>query len=142
MVTTAPTQAGPARGFGLLGVGAELGASALARRRLGVIGDVYRTGRAGAMDRLATWLSGVGVVVTWSCGRRRLGGVVGGAMLVGGSLAKRFAVMQAGVQSANDPASTIGPQRRRLERDDGGDVAGLAPGSPSARLPISGRSSQ
>jgi hypothetical protein len=37
-------------------------------------------------------------------------------MLVGGSLAKRFAVFEAGVQSANDPVYTTGPQRRRLER--------------------------
>jgi hypothetical protein len=128
LVTTPPAQAGPARIFALLGGVTELGASELVRRRLGEVGDVYRQGRAGAFDRLATWLTGLGAAATWLAGRRRLGAALGGAALIAGSLAKRFAVLHAGVQSANDAASTIGPQRRRLERADASRVT-----SPASR---------
>jgi hypothetical protein len=123
VMTTPPGQAGPARTFAVVGSAIEVGASVLARRRLGEVGDVYRLGRAGTLDRLATGLTSVGAAVTAIWGRRRPGAVLGGAALVGGSLARRFAVLHAGVQSADDPAYTIGPQRRRLEAG-GAAVAG------------------
>jgi formate-dependent nitrite reductase membrane component NrfD len=116
MMTTPPPHAGPARTFAVLGSAIEVGASQLADRRMGEVGQVYRIGRAGTLDRLATALTSVGAAVTCLWGRRRRGAVLGGAALVGGSLARRFAVLHAGVQSANDPAYTIGPQRRRLEQ--------------------------
>jgi formate-dependent nitrite reductase membrane component NrfD len=115
MVTTVPAQAGPARAFAILGAASELGASRLARRRLGEVGEVYSEGRAGALERLAARLTAGGAAVSALWGRRRISAVLGGLMLVAGSLAKRLAVLEAGVQSANDPAYTAGPQRRRLE---------------------------
>ncbi|TMM16667.1 MAG: polysulfide reductase [Actinobacteria bacterium] len=127
LVTTTPMHVRPARAFALLGAATELGASQLARRRLGEVGEVYRQGRAGALDRLATLLTGVGGVVTWLWGRRRIGAAVGGASLVAGSLAKRFAVLEAGIQSANDPKYTIGPQRRTVEPGRTGAVADAPP---------------
>jgi hypothetical protein len=117
MVTAPPTHAGPARVFALLGSATELGASGLARRRLGEVGRVYGEGRAGLLDRLATGLTVAGAAVTAVGGRRRLTAALGGGLLLGGSLAKRFAVLAAGIQSAQEPASTIGPQRRRLEQN-------------------------
>jgi hypothetical protein len=127
MVTTPPTHSGPARVFALLGSATELGASRLARRRLGEVGAAYREGRAGALDRLAFGLTCAGAAVTGLGGRRRLTGALAGALLVGGSLAERFAVAAAGVQSAQEPASTIGPQRRRLEQNGASVGAGPAP---------------
>lgn len=127
MVTTPPMHAGPARVFALLGAATELGASRLARRRLGEVGDVYSEGRAGALDRLAAGLTVGGAAVTALGGRRRLTAALGGAMLVGGSLAKRFSVLAAGIQSAREPASTIGPQRRRLERNGSRALTDPAP---------------
>jgi hypothetical protein len=44
-----------------------------------------------------------------------------GALLVlGGALATRFAVAEAGKSSALDPAATVGPQQARLARRQGG----------------------
>ncbi len=117
MVTTPPTHAGPARAFALLGAATELGAFRLSRRRLGEVGSVYGEGRAGALTLLAVALTGAGAAVGGLDGRRRLAAALAGAMLVGGSVASRFAVLDAGIQSAREPASTIGPQRRRLEQD-------------------------
>jgi hypothetical protein len=127
MVTTPPAHAGPARVFALLGAATELGAFRLARRRLGEVGEVYGEGRAGALTRLAVGLTGAGAAVSGFGGRRRLAAALGGAMLIGGSLASRFAVLDAGVQSANDPVYTTGPQRRRLEQNGARAGAGPAP---------------
>jgi hypothetical protein len=128
MVTTPPAHAGPARVFALLGAATELGAFRLARRRLGEVGEVYGEGRAGVLTRLAVGLTGAGAAVSGLGGRRRLAAALGGAMLIGGSLASRFAVLDAGVQSAQQPASTIGPQRRGLEQKGARAVA-----DPTAR---------
>jgi hypothetical protein len=117
MVTTPPADAGPARVFALLGAATELGGSRLARRRLGEVGAPYGEGRAGVLDPLATGLTAGGAAVSALAGRRRPTAALGGALLVAGSLAKRFAVLAAGIQSARAPASTIGPQRRRLEQN-------------------------
>jgi formate-dependent nitrite reductase membrane component NrfD len=128
MVTTPPTDARPARVFALLGAAMELRAARLARRRLGVVGAVYGEGRVGALDRLAVGLTCAGAAVTGLGGRRRPTAALAGALLVGGSLAKRFSVLEAGASSAREPASTIGPQRRRLEQDGARAVA-----DPTAR---------
>ena len=133
--------AGPARVFALLGSASELGASHLARRRLGEVGDVYGEGRAGVLDRLATGLTAAGAAVTALGGRRRLIAGVGGGLLLAGSLAKRLAVLAAGIQSAHEPASTIGPQRRRLERNGARALTGPAPSYQPVR-PGSGVSQQ
>jgi hypothetical protein len=45
---------------------------------------------------------------------------VGAALMLGGALATRFAVAEAGKSSALDPAATIEPQRARLARRQGG----------------------
>ena len=47
--------------------------------------------------------------------RRRSAAVLGGAALLGGALAERFAVFRAGFASAKDPKFTVGPQRERVE---------------------------
>jgi hypothetical protein len=40
---------------------------------------------------------------------------LGGALVVAGSAMERFAVVEAGRQSAEDPKFTVGPQRARLQ---------------------------
>jgi hypothetical protein len=48
-------------------------------------------------------------------GRRRVGAVVAGTLLAAAGALQRFSVMEAGRQSAEDPAYTVGPQRERLD---------------------------
>jgi protein NrfD len=42
--------------------------------------------------------------------------VLGGALVCAGEICLRYAVMQAGKQSARDPVYTVGPQRERADR--------------------------
>jgi hypothetical protein len=50
------------------------------------------------------------------CGPEPLGSLVGGGLLLAGSVIERFAVYKAGVQSASDPKYTVVPQRERAAR--------------------------
>jgi formate-dependent nitrite reductase membrane component NrfD len=112
-----PDDAGPAR---RLAVGAVLAESALMHAmelRLGEVGEVYHHGAAGKLSWAAKGLAGAGGLLLAKRGRRsRAAAVVGGALLCAGEVCLRYAVMQAGRQSARDPKYTVGPQRRRVER--------------------------
>jgi hypothetical protein len=44
--------------------------------------------------------------------------VAGALLVLAGAAAERFAVFHAGIESAVDPAFTVGPQRRRLTYQD------------------------
>jgi hypothetical protein len=62
-------------------------------------------------------LAGAGLMAV--AGRRRAGAVIAGSLLMGGSLAQRFAVVHAGMISAEDPKYTTLPQRERAEAHGG-----------------------
>ncbi len=110
-----PAHAGPARRLAAIGATGEIAAAEAMRRRLGDIGTVYREGAAGTLSRLSMCLSIAGAGLLCAAGRRsRAARLVGGAAVLAGSAAQRFAVFRAGIQSARDPAHTVGPQRRRL----------------------------
>ncbi len=83
-------------------------------RRLGFVGEPYREGEAGRFSRLAKALTASGAVVTALAGRRRAGAIAGGALLLGGGLAERWAVYKAGFQSVRDPRYVVRSQRARL----------------------------
>jgi hypothetical protein len=44
----------------------------------------------------------------------------GGALLLAGSVCKRWSVFKAGFQSAEEPLQTVVPQRRRVAEEGGG----------------------
>ena len=101
------------------GVVAELASAAAMERSLGELGTVYRTGTAGQFQRAATGCSAVGgLAVLAGGGRRRPLAAVGSVLILAGSVCQRWAVYKAGFASAADPASVVGPQRRR--RDSAG----------------------
>jgi hypothetical protein len=128
---------------------AELLAAETMERRLGDLGAPYRSGRAGAFARAAktSLVAGAGALA-WG-GRRdssrggfgarlrpagsrdRRAALAGAGLLAAGSLLERWAVFRAGVQSAADPAATVGPQRERLGRSA---QAGAEPAPASVRL--------
>ena len=70
------------------------------------VGAPLHEGRAGTMWRGAKWL-GIASLAATVLSRPRLAGVLGTAAAVLG----RFAIAEAGVQSAADPRATFGPQR-------------------------------
>ena len=103
--------AGPARrlvGFGVLLEGV---AGVLLERRLGVVGQPYREGGAGRLRGAALALTMAGAAGVMVSRRRRGAGVLGGVLVLAGSAAARWAVVQAGFQSAADPAATVISQR-------------------------------
>jgi hypothetical protein len=113
-----PDDAGPAR---RLAVGAAVAEGALMHAmelRLGEVGEVYHQGSAGKLSWAAKGLAGAGALLLAKRGRRsRLAAVAGGTLLCAGEACLRFSVFRAGFQSARDPKYTVGPQRRRVERD-------------------------
>jgi hypothetical protein len=116
-LTTPAGAAAPARRAAFLGAATELAVDEVMRRRLGPIGDVYERERAGRFHRAARAATVTGAaLVSLGGGRRRALAVAGSALLLAGSILTRWAVYEAGFQSARDPAATLGPQRARVVR--------------------------
>jgi hypothetical protein len=116
---TPPAQAGPARRAAVAGAMAEIAVDTVMRRRLGPVGDVYEEGRAGRFHRAAKAATVAGAALVATGGpRRRLVTLAGSALLLAGSVCTRWAVYEAGFQSARDPVATLGPQRARLTRGE------------------------
>lgn len=96
--------------FGLVGKVAELATGLAYERSLAKKGDVVvrhlRSGRAGALFRAsqALTLASIGASLAKL---RRVSGLLG----LGGALALRFAIMNAGRSSTRDPRATFEPQR-------------------------------
>ena len=104
-----------ARRLAVGGAALELLAAEVLERRLGDLGDVYHRGRAKWLKRLTLVGTGAGAALLATTRRRRPAQVAGAMLLMAGAAAQRFAVFEAGVESAVDPAFTVGPQRRRLK---------------------------
>jgi hypothetical protein len=115
-------ETGPARGLALSGAGAELSAIRLMRRRLGVVAEPYRTGRAGRLLRAAEVLAVAGGAGALLGRRSKTISALSGVALLAASAAGRFGVFYAGLASAADPKYTVQPQRARLDGspDDSG----------------------
>ncbi len=122
VLVLAPTSAGPALRLALAGVAGELVGSRLATATLDpVVAEAYETGRAARLSKVASALSaGGGAVVVAGRGRRAVRRV-GAAMVLAGALVERYAIVEAGRQSARDPRATVMPQRERVQQ------AGVSP---------------
>ncbi|MGW7691064.1 NrfD/PsrC family molybdoenzyme membrane anchor subunit [Streptomyces asiaticus] len=106
----------PARGVALLGTAVETAAVKAMERRLGVVAETYREGRAGRLMRAAEVLSVAGALGGALLGRRgRPAAALSGAALLAASACTRFGVFHAGMRSAEDPKYTVLPQRERLD---------------------------
>jgi hypothetical protein len=85
------------------------------RARLGIVGEVYGTGAAGALDGIASGCTTAGAVLLCARGRRsRPAAVLGSALVLAGELAMRWSVFRAGFESARDPKYVVVPQRERV----------------------------
>ena len=106
--------AAPARRLGVAAALAEEGATLLMHRRLGPLAESYERGEAGRYGRIARGLTLAGAATLALAGRRRAGGIAGGALLLAGSVAKRWSVFKAGSASAEDAEQTVSLQRSRM----------------------------
>jgi Polysulphide reductase, NrfD len=103
---------GPARRLAVLGAAAELVATGIMERRLGVLGEPYRQDRAGRYARVAKPATAAGLAVT-ALGRGRLRRA-GAVLILGGAVLQRFAIFEAGKASARDPRYTLALQRQHV----------------------------
>jgi formate-dependent nitrite reductase membrane component NrfD len=133
-ILTPVADAAPARRLALMGAAAELVATNVMEQRLGSLGEPYHEGPSGTLARTAKVLTAVGGLAIGAWGhRRRSAAVLGGAALLSGALAERFAVFRAGSASAKDPKYTVGPQRERVQAGRGhgaSERAAATAGSP------------
>lgn len=129
LMTTAVEQCAAVRRLAVGAAVVDLLAYHRMTQHLGLVGEPLRQGRAGALTRTSSALTMTGMLLTLVAGRHRVGAVLAGAALIGGSLCTRFGVFEAGMASAKDPKYTVVPQRERLRRQAhgrGGEV-GSAP---------------
>ncbi|HEY1236700.1 MAG TPA: NrfD/PsrC family molybdoenzyme membrane anchor subunit [Solirubrobacterales bacterium] len=115
-IATPTRYAGPARRLALAGAAGEVINSELMKRRLGTLASVYEGGEVGRYEQIARACTVAGAALIAGAGKRRVGAIAGGALLLAGALAKRWAVFKAGIASAEDPHQTVGPQRERVEQ--------------------------
>ena len=107
----------PARQLAVLGAGVELVAKRQLVRRLAAspaqsLAEPYETGTAGAVLRLAEFLT-AGALAGALLGRRSPAiSALSGASLLAASAMTRFGIFEAGMASARDPKYTIVPQRQ------------------------------
>ncbi|OBG24310.1 NrfD/PsrC family molybdoenzyme membrane anchor subunit [Mycobacterium sp. 852002-51057_SCH5723018] len=125
MVTTPVAEAGPARKLAVLGVLGDLVATKLMERRMDPVAtEPLHHGNPGRMLRLSERLVMAGGLGTLIGGRNRGVAVVSGLALATASALTRFAVFEAGLESARHPRYTIEPQKRRLAARRAAGVTG------------------
>ncbi|HEX2175995.1 MAG TPA: polysulfide reductase, partial [Nocardioidaceae bacterium] len=124
MMAVPVAEAAPARRLAVLGATADVAATELIERRLGMLGEPYQEGRPGRLMKAARAFTVAGAAGTLVGRRSRAVSVASGAALTVGSLLIRFGVFQAGMASAKDPKYTVAPQRERLDRGETATVPG------------------
>jgi formate-dependent nitrite reductase membrane component NrfD len=110
-------EAGPARRLAVAGAAMEGVSMEIAKRRLGMLAEPYRTGTAGRLEKgTMACAGGGGLVLALAELRRSRGlGIAGSVLTLVGALLGRWMVYKAGFQSAADPKYTVEPQRARLD---------------------------
>ena len=108
---------GSARRMALGGALAELVTTTVMEKRLGpLLAEPYRQAKASRLAKLAKAATGTGLLAGLLGHRSGLVVRLGGALILGGAAAERFAIFHAGIQSADDPKYTVVPQRQRLSQ--------------------------
>ncbi|MBR7825570.1 polysulfide reductase NrfD [Actinospica sp. MGRD01-02] len=115
LVASPVHEAGPARRAAVAACAADLAATEMMTKQLGLVGETYEQGKAGRLMHTARILTTAGALgAALLGGRSRTAAVLGGAALLAGSALTRFGVFEAGVASARDPKYTVVPQRSRM----------------------------
>jgi formate-dependent nitrite reductase membrane component NrfD len=109
-------QAGPARRLAVGGAILELAMERRMEASMGITAEPLHNGRAGTLMRASGALNVAGTVgAVVLAGRSRALARLSGAALLAGSVCTRFAIFEAGQESARDPRYTVAPQRERLD---------------------------
>ena len=123
MILAPVAEAGPARKLALYGAAVELAASRRMESRMGLAGEPFSEGEAGAALKRASMLTIGGALGGALLGRRsRVAAASSGLALLAGGFYERLGLFRAGIASAKDPKYTVIPQRERL-RDSGSDIS-------------------
>jgi sugar (pentulose or hexulose) kinase len=120
MIGTSVDQAAPARRMAAGGALIELAMERRMEQSMGISAETLRTGAGGrimAASRALTVAGAIGALVFGP--RSRAAAALSGAALVAGSACTRFAIFEAGQESARDPRYTVIPQRERLDERPG-----------------------
>lgn len=88
-------------------------------RSMGLAAEALHEGKPGRLWRTAERLTALGAVTALGARRSRVLGVLSGAALLTGSACTRFAIFEAGQESARDPRYTVVPQRERVDARQG-----------------------
>lgn len=104
----------PARRLAMAGASMEIRVSKEMEQRLGPPGEPYHEGEAGTLGTVAERLAMAGLAALTLGRKRPWLARAGGALVVVGAAVERYAVFNAGVQSAADPKYVVVPQRERL----------------------------
>ena len=116
MVGAPVHEAGPARRLAVGGALLELAVEHKMEQAMGITAEPLHHGGAGRLMKASKGLTVLGTAgAALLAGRSRAAAVVSGAALMAGSACLRFAVFEAGQESAKDPKYTVVPQRERLE---------------------------
>lgn len=113
----ATEDSGPSRRMMVIGGAVELGAGEVMERSLGVVGENFHQGRAGALMKAAKASSAAAVVGAMLARRFPVLGRLAGVLGIAGSVLTRFGIFEAGIQSTEDPRYVVVPQRERLARE-------------------------
>jgi formate-dependent nitrite reductase membrane component NrfD len=114
MLLAPPEETGPAARLAVAGAVLETAAQHRMEASMGLAAEALHEGRAGRWMRGARACTAVGALGAAVPRRPTVVARVAGAALVLGSLCTRFAVFEAGQQSARDPRFVVVSQRERL----------------------------
>lgn len=106
-----PEGSATARIAATAGMATELATSRRMESRLGELAEPYHQGTVGRLSRAARRAGGAGLALSLLPGQRRTPRWAGAALMLAGSLLERWAIFQAGFQSAQDPTYTVKSQR-------------------------------
>jgi formate-dependent nitrite reductase membrane component NrfD len=129
--------AGPARALALIGSIVDVAAMHQLEQHLDAhgVGEPLHHGTPGRLNKASVALNVAGFLGTALFARRsRVASVASGACFVAGSVCTRFAIFEAGMESAKDPKYTMAPQRRRL--DDRGGTGNITTGPTPSDAPM------
>jgi formate-dependent nitrite reductase membrane component NrfD len=116
-----PADLGPAQRLALIGAAVESTAEFALERRTDIAAEPYQQGDGAMMLRGARLTTLLGAATALAARRSRVAAVTSAALLAGGGLCAKFAVLRAGVASAKDPKYVVKTQQR--------ETPAAAPGS-------------
>jgi formate-dependent nitrite reductase membrane component NrfD len=106
-------EAAPARRLALIGALSEIAGEQVMERSMGLSAETLHSGLGGRIMLAGKACTGVGTVGALIGRRSRIVSATAGIALLAGSACTRFAIFEAGQESADDPKYTVVPQRER-----------------------------